>query len=332
MQTKFMIYACGGTGINLIQEKINIPKMPTHSATDCVRIDLSTANLDTDSSLPYFLIPGINGAGKHMGAAVEAARPHIPEILKKHQPGTFNVVLYGTAGGSGAALGPLLIAELNKRGVPTIGFLVGATTSGKETENTYKGFLSLQAQVNRNKLPIAFSYYENSETPKANRGGTGDRSVVDQAVADDISTLAMLVSEQHRELDRLDITNFLRYDKVTKVKPQLTELMIGSNENSWSDYDGKVIATASLMTDMDHKAPDLTQPYKCEGFYQEDVLTEYGDSLIDTTFALTSTNINGYVKSLKVRVEEFEAAKEDLNTNCGLDMDGLDCDDDDIIV
>lgn len=334
MKTKLMIYGCGGTGLNLLQDVIEHPNLPTQSPVDAVRIDLSNANERKECPLPNYSIPG-TGAGKDRALALEQARPHIDDILKSHLPGTTNVVLFSAAGGTGSVVGPLIIAELMRRGHPVVAFVVGSTLAGKHCKNTHKTLLTLQRQVNSNKVPLSIAYYENAENA-GNCDRKGTRPEVDDVIAKDIYRLSLLSSEAHRELDRSDFNNFLDYRKVTDVPAQLTEILFGvvggEKASDFDVYKGSVISSVTVLPSKADSALDLGQPYSAEGFYQEEVLEEYGDSAYGQCAILTTLNLNTYMDQVLDRLKHLEEVEEGLKRDNGFRYDDSADADDDVII
>jgi len=333
MKTKLMIYGCGGTGLNLLQDVIDHPNLPTQSPVDAVRIDLSNANERKDCPLPNYSIPG-TGAGKDRALALEQTRPHIDDILKQHLPGTNNIVLFSAAGGTGSVVGPLIIAELLRRGHSVTAFVVGSTLTGKHCKNTHKTLLTLQQQVRNIKVPLALAYYENAET-ETETGRKGNRPMVDKTIANDIYRMSLLSSETHRELDRNDFKNFLDYRKVTDVPPQLTEIIFGvvgdENANDFSAYQGSVISSVSVLRSKADTGPDLGQPYGAEGYYQEEVVEEYGDKAHGQCAILTTLNLSTYMDNVLARLQHLEEVEENLKRDNGFRCD-IASDDDDVLL
>jgi hypothetical protein len=97
------IYGCGGFGINIVRNFVNIPDDPErqlYPKTSIHAIDTSDSNLGAShNDIKHHVVPGIDGAGKNRKRAYEATLPHIATILNDHRPGIFNVVIFSTSGG-----------------------------------------------------------------------------------------------------------------------------------------------------------------------------------------------------------------------------------------
>lgn len=328
MEPTLRIYACGGCGANLAQSKIDIPVAPGYPKVEIVTIDTSTANYDPSAGIEFYQIPGTTGMGRDRGATLDIGLDKIEPILKKYKPGTMNIVLGSGGGGTGSVISLLIMRELLTRGLPAMHLLVNSTASGKETDNSLKTMQSMQKAVNAIKRPYPFIYYENKATVTA-RVGDGPRDVVDQVVCDDIRALALTVSEQHRELDRQDVANWLNYPQVISVPPQLVEIKLMTEivDEDIEILRGNVIGTISLLTSTQKTAPVLDQPYEKTGYYSE----KLADVASDLTWIMSTYNVSGFAKGLDSANKRFEETAKQLSSVNGLSLDEVDGDDDLII-
>lgn len=327
MKNHLQVYAVGGAGTNLAQKVINIPTDAGFPSTKTTIIDISDSNIQENNPHGVYLVPGLSGAGKDRAAAYRAASPYVEDILNKHVPGAFNILVGSAAGGTGSVLLPLIAEELLKRDIPFVCFVVGSITCGKETDNTFKTVLGLQHLSKRTEKPVVMSYYENSPTKndEDNREGKGLPSEVDAQIEEDVRALALLISEQHIGLDRKDIFNWLRYTNVCSVPAQLVEMFVQRKGNDSTALKGAVISTASLMANRDCPIPQLNQQYLCDGYYRPE-LTAREDCPRDLHFLLTPSFVPTICNNLKKVNEEYKQAEAKLKEAPTLDLSGFEVD------
>jgi hypothetical protein len=328
MEPNLRIYACGGCGANLIQTKIDIPVAPGFPKVKPVMIDTSTANYIPSAGIEFYQIPGINGTGRDRGASLDIGLDKIEPILKDHKPGTMNVVICSGGGGTGSVIGLLIMRELLSRGLPAILMIVCSSSSGIDTDNSYKTLLSLQKVVNATKRPLPFIYYENTPS-ETGRIGDGPRDLVDQVLVEDLRALALTVSEQHSELDRQDIANWLNYPQVTDVPAQLVELKLMTGQFSKDNIDmlrDNVIGTLSVLTSTEKSSPALNQPYDKTGYYSEALAS----TATDMTWFLSAMNVKAFAESLDKANKRFAETSQGLAAVTGLAVD--DSDDDALVI
>lgn len=328
MEPTLRIYACGGCGANLIQQKIEIPVAPGYPSVKSVMIDTSTANYVPGAGVEFYQIPGVTGMGRNRGATLDIGMDKIEPILKDHKPGTMNVILASGGGGTGSVISLLLLRELLKRKIPVVLMLVCSSASGVDTDNSYKTLLSLQKAVQGIGRPVPFMYYENMSKPTG-RVGDGPRDMVDDVIVNDIRALALTVSEQHRELDRQDVENWLNYPVVTNIPAQLVEvkLVTGDANEQKEFFANRVIGTISLLTDTAKLSPEFNQPYEKTGYYSEQLAAD----ATDLTWVLSAANVVGYGKELQKASERYQATATEIAAVQGLSLEGLD-DSDDLVI
>jgi hypothetical protein len=216
------VYAAGGAGINIISMLMKHEDKPSDGFAVFKPIFLDTsasnfkrAGLDINDEKVY-LIEDRDGSGKKRDSNANAIAERSKEILHRFKPGDLNVIVHSASGGSGSVIGPILANQLLKKEHQTIVIAIGSTDSRIEVENTTKTLKGYEATSRTLGRPVNMVYYENSrETP---------RGSVDQKVQTILVLLAAIFSGQNHELDSADLFNFLNYQKVTSVDPQLTHL------------------------------------------------------------------------------------------------------------
>lgn len=302
------VYACGGTGINLATKVLSIPTSATgFPEVEFTLIDTSESNMDSEGKKGknVYLIPGLEGAGKERKFGYEQAEPHINPILTKFKPKDVSVVIFSMSGGSGSAIGPLLIRELLLRDLDVIAFCVGNCDNGKEAENSLYSIATLQGISNTIKKPVVARFYHNdNKTP---------RGQVDIQIENDIRGLAMLLSGFNTELDNRDIHNFLHFNNSTKLAPQLVDLIVYAKTEKSEDPSGfTAIGIASLLTNKEDTLLNMGQPYGCVGYMPNGVTEAFAQGVYPIHFILTNALINEKLEKYKKAVDDFAKAKEQL--------------------
>ena len=109
-KTTMRIYGCGGTGINIAKQFLGQKKGISDSADlDITLIDSSDANFKDINVEHTYQLKGVNGGGKIRAEILEVARKQTPDILIKHPPGDFNVVVFSGMGGTGSIVSSFII-------------------------------------------------------------------------------------------------------------------------------------------------------------------------------------------------------------------------------
>jgi hypothetical protein len=103
MKHTLSIYGCGGAGSNIVQHYVDLPQdpeRPLYPKTTLNLLDTSDSNLTkSKNKVNHFVVPGLEGAGKHRTKAYDGVETHIVNILNDHKPGQFNIVVYSASGG-----------------------------------------------------------------------------------------------------------------------------------------------------------------------------------------------------------------------------------------
>ena len=300
------IYGCGGAGVNLASHFENAAGRPAAgmAVTYPAYIDTSRANLKGVSNEDYlYLVEDTDGAGADRRLIHEKVAPRVKEMLAKFEPMDLNVVCFSAGGGSGSVIGPLLMAELNRRNASVVGLVVGSHDSFKAVENTLNTMRSLESLAERGEAAITIRYCHNDEdTPE---------SVVDTDLRHSIAALAILASRQNDRLDSADIRHWLRFEKSTQVRPRVAALDI-VRSNDELDADGQYIAAVSLYETADSSAsqsqvapalPAILRPeYHATGFFPKNAEIK-GPPLFH--FATRIDLIGKIFKTLSARHEQM---------------------------
>lgn len=217
------ILAVGGTGIDILRDfragnTQRVDEGMEH--TSITFVDTSDSNIDQIPADMLYRFPGLNGGGKNRKFIVEKTSPHIAPFFDKHKPKKITIVVFGAGGASGAAVGPLMIAELMKRGHNVISMVVGSGTgSTTEIGNTIGTIQTLSNYTKMFKMPLAMFYRQNdSENPIG---------VVNNAIRSALYAFCGLFSNLNHGIEETDLRNFLDYTKTLQgasIAPALMNL------------------------------------------------------------------------------------------------------------
>lgn len=244
-RVKARLYLCGGGGTDIGLQ------VQTKTFTKSF-IDASDSNLKEGMvrETCYF-IEGLKGSGKNRAENAKAIAPMIPTILEEHPAGDFNVVVYTLAGGSGSVIAPYLIKALLAAEHPVISVVIGVTDSAQDIKNSLNTLKTLEAFSVATGQPAIINYHENIQ-------GQSQKHT-DQDVLFCLEALGDLLSQDNDRLDLMDLTNFVQYQKVTPIHPQLAYLGIHDNRQSATQVVEPML-TVSLHTDPE-KNIAVGQPY-----------------------------------------------------------------------
>ena len=293
------IYGVGGTGINLISNwmaKRENEKLAGYATIDAVGIDTSRSNLLPNAlEERFYHIEGLDGGGKLRNLNVQTLLPEIKPILSNFQPRDVNVLIASAAGGSGSVLLPLLSKELIAANQITIAILVLTDGSQIETENSRKTIATLANMSKQLNKPFVV-HFVSEET----------RERADRKVREMISDLAMLFSNEHLELDRTDLKHFINYNVVTSAAPSLAALnCYASSEPKTMKVNG-AIAVAELQPTTDIPTGIVHAEYNCVGYPRKQLDSQN----LSYYYTITTDEINGIVKQLEAREEEFKTISQ----------------------
>jgi hypothetical protein len=239
------IYAAGGCGINLAS-KLGKEVPEGFANMEFAYVDTSRSNM-TRNNVPEnrkFLIKDsngneIDGSGKERSANIEHIRKDSERVLTMFKPSNFNLVIHSINGGSGSVIGPVIVAELIKRGLPVIVLLAGSSDSTIEIDNGIKTMQSYDAIAKRNNVPV-ICHCE-----------FGTWSKVDKATLQLTAQLLALLSGNNHGMDTADLTKWLNLKVVGHASAKLYTMDTVVGEKCL-DHDGKSfypISVATLVTE-----------------------------------------------------------------------------------
>jgi hypothetical protein len=253
------IYGCGGCGTNIASNFINLPQEPFTAQISPVFIDTSRSNLRPDiGEDSCYILKNLDGSGKVRSENYSEITNVVRDILFKHPPLDFSVVVFSGSGGSGSVIGPLIAAELLERDATFVVVVVGSDESAISATNTMNTLKSLEGISKKAGKPINMHYRFNTRNHP--------RTEIDANLIGSIGSLAIMASRQISELDRKDISHFLRFDKSTpsKIPARLAmlEILTDSDGPSWSEY--SPISVVSIYQNPDEPTISVTPEYSCQ--------------------------------------------------------------------
>lgn len=270
---KIMLYAAGGAGINIassLNETLKTRK-PGFAECKAVFLDTSKANLSSvEDKEQIYLFQGADGAGKDRASVKTIVTEHIKDPLHKFKPGDINIVIHSVSGGSGSMIGPVLVNELLRRGVPTVVLAIGSSDSTKEIENTIESLKAYERISQAAKTPVVMRYFENTKDVSEGQ--------VNQQVILLLLLLANFFSGELERLDTSDITNFLNFTKVSPYPAMLAGMEIFAEKID----NMPALPIVSLLTVTDAKtssSPDQVVSYQAVGIIPDDQVNSLGMKL-----------------------------------------------------
>lgn len=312
MNTKVMIYGCGGAGINVVSS-YDVPQGNGYPDTEKVYLDTSEANmsvLSNDDRSRFFKIKGMHGAGKkRLTSYSSGAVEQIPEFLLTAKPGTMNYVVFSLGGGSGSICGPLLVEELVSRGEAVMCIIVGDLSSFKTAENTLSTFKGLSLIPSNNDRALSFMYFENVVNSTVVSPNVGNEQHVDANIHKTLNKLLFLTSEQNNRIDRQDTFNFFDYSTVVDIPPTLTAIHFGKHVSEVADLSEKagIVAMAALLKSECEPLPEVDVAYSTIGFHPEDTAE-------DNMYVMSvPTEANLLLGTMTEHVDRYKANAQSLS-------------------
>lgn len=259
-------YGCGGTGINILRryrEGKSLEGEAIRANELFSYIDTGIANLHNIVASEAYVVTSSNpdhedGAGKDRRAWAADIKAALPQIMLAHTPGDLNVVIFGTAGGTGSVAGPLLLEALLAEGYNAVGIAIGNHDSLKATTNTISTLQGLETAVQRLGRPVVIHYKENDPMVTHSQN-----DIVPQFV---MAALSVLSSGRNAHLDRSDVRNFFDYNKVTHHAPALAMLDVYVREDDLTASIEHAITYAALLKSEADLAPRIPNDYDTVGY------------------------------------------------------------------
>ena len=235
------IFGVGGAGINNVSALQGSQDIDLFDHMAIAYVDSSDANKNeyTDESNTFhFTRPGefdkdgkptrLSGGGKDRRSLARLITPQIPEVLKKFPAGQFNIIVHSGSGATGPTAGPLLAMELMRRGHDVVVIQMGSSASYTEVNNTIltlEGYSSFVNQVDR---PVVMYYRETTPTYPEFK--------VDADVRSALFTLGMVFSPENQRMDKMDLSNILNYQRVSKFRKELVQIDVFNDTVELPEY------------------------------------------------------------------------------------------------
>jgi len=311
MSNTVNVYGCGGLGCNAVKSHIDFPQdMAGFAECKLGLIDTSESNINIVSKndehiKSQYLVPGLDGFGKSRTAkAVELIKPHISEFLVDLPPEDMNVVIFGTAGGTGSITGPLLIQELLARQKNVIGICVTSKDSGKEAENNLRTLQTLQNISMKAGVPLPMLIITDD--------GAATRTSQDDAIRQMVLAVSIMCSGKNERLDSKDIHNWINYHKVdSDLTPQLVTIMVIVGDEVPKNVENiNAISTLALLTNVDERPLPLNQVYSATGILPKSFQDASNHDPKQRHFVITADLIPSYLQDLQATHEAYEKTKE----------------------
>lgn len=254
-------WACGGTGIDLLRdyrETAVLDKQDLFADELDTYVDTSDSNMHDLSVDNVFRIPNIDGGGKDREKVKATVGPILPEILLKHPAGDLNVILFSLSGGTGSAIGPLILGHLLKGGHAAVGIVLADHTSSKSAANAINSLTDLESIAMQLDKPVVLHYSKNDPTLSVLDNDAKSKFVM--------STLSILGSGRNMKLDSSDVNNFFNFTEVTHHKAGLAQLHVTTEANDWGSKLTTVASFAALLRDEISVVPSVEVDYDAVGY------------------------------------------------------------------
>lgn len=287
-------WACGGTGIDLLRDYRETSKLDDKGimAKELdTYIDTSDANMHGISNENVYRVKGIDGGGKDREVVKAVIQPLLPEILLNYPAGDLNVVLYSLSGGTGSAIGPMIVGHLLKANHAVISVVIDDSTSSKAASNGINTMTDLESIARQLNKSVVVHYSKNDPT----------KSIMDNDALSKfvMGALSILGSGKNSKLDSADINNFINFSNVTHHQPGLARLTVTVNLD---DIKAKapIASFAALLGSELSPTPSLEMDYDAIG-YMPSISDSYDKEFF---YAITPT--------MNEVVDELIKARENL--------------------
>lgn len=265
------IYAVGGCGINIVMPLMQVAAKDVKGYADLTfgMIDTSHSNLPDSGFESSFIHIGsrhdlVDGSGKIRKTNLPAARQAITDIIGRFEPGDLSIVVHSGSGGSGSLIANLLTKDLLSRGKNVVVVMIGSRTSVKEADNVRDTIMSYESMAVTHGRPVPCYFLDNSTY--------ASMADVDTLARIMILFLSAVWSGENKGLDRMDLENFLNYQKVSEYAPAIVALELVSGINAiTSDKHNPVTTVVTIVKEEEDHSPGIMVPYHSYGELSERV-------------------------------------------------------------
>lgn len=295
---KLTLYAVGGGGINICGYFANSPKGNSDTADiETVFIDTSRANLPKGvENNQLFLLPDSDGSGmlrtQNLKELVKFADP----VLAKRPPQGLNVVVFTAMGGTGSVMGSVLVNKMLASGEDVVAVVVGGDDSGISAKNTFDTLKGLENCVKQTGRTLAVAYVHQSHGDKRS-----DSDIKAQLV---IAGLSKISSRRNRELDTMDVSNWLKPEKFhPDLGPVLALMDIHFDREEIDAKETTPLAMLSLYRNVDDPKPQAPIRVSKYGYYNDDA-----EDANNMHMTIGTGEIAGLLKRLNKAHEDYQRA------------------------
>ena len=302
-KTKLLCLGLGGFGSEIVK-KLSVTEK--HDHIEYLVMDSSRSNLR--NGFPedkMLLVPNTDGSGQNRGINLPVYREFITGVLPKIEEATITVLVYGTGGGTGSTLGPLLNKALKEEGRNVINCVITSSDTKIRTDNTIKTLMSI---AGGSKTEPSFVMIEEESD-----NITFDE--LDNAVMSHIIQLGRVVNDLDR-LDTSDISSFLNHQR-NGLAPGLTMIERFDDLEKLAQMEG-AINMISVVSDHNVKLPNIGLVSSYLGEYQ-------GDGS-DVHFVSTMKGMDDFKKILDDKLKHYESVHKALPQSNAFATDSTDDD------
>lgn len=240
------VYACGGAGINLANLWMKTGKSAAIKQGLFVGTDTSENNIPDGDSFPIEHRHGLRGGAKIRQMNYEGTAEFIDDVLTRHKPADFNIVVYSTSGSTGGIQGPTIVQRLLKQRIPVVSVIIVDQASQKEASNTSATFQSLDNFRKSLKVNVVFDYIDNADFRT--------RGMANQAIVDRMDYLSLFLTDQHVEADYADVSTLLRANEPSGTPATLCRVTFHKDWGEDQKAEGNPVAGMSLFKNGDDVA------------------------------------------------------------------------------
>lgn len=301
------IYACGGTGINIVKD-FHLSSGGVYPVINKYYVDTSDANISKDDKSAY-IIPGFeNGSGSNRAEVYRNFDGRQSEYLNAFKPGSFNIVVFSLAGGTGNASGLLIMEEMLKRGIPVIAIAITETISKTRADSSYASFRSFMNFAEKGKLPFSAIFMElsSSSGDLKGEGNSGTQQYIVERARKLMTNICYITSEQHDDLDRRDVVTFINYHKVMDITPRLAEVAIVDPTSQNGGVLNQTAFSAVQVLASRHVTSNLNAFYIKTGHFK----STDEEAPNSVAMIITDSTIKVRMNRLKEKVDEFNKQLE----------------------
>jgi hypothetical protein len=226
-------YFCGGTGANIgAQFGVTNPGVCFLDSSDA---NLAQLNIPEDQ---IYRIPNTDGAGGNQGYMMPYARKHADDMLAAFEPGEFNIVVCSIDGGTGPTIAWNLMGKLLGAGYTAVLVVIGGFDNTRRNTNASNTIKNLEIVSAKAKKPVVMAWIPND---------AGEQTA-DQEALFVLDALVALTDQENGRLDTMDVANWVNYNNLCSVDPQLCSLtVLGTRQEAVQVLEP--ISIASLYVD-----------------------------------------------------------------------------------